>query len=552
MNLRAVATGLLLLSALVAGCRAAPAARRTAPQPAPQPGRRLLPLTHEAATLDFKGPGGRTGMHVAAKWDDTAALARLMKRDMSVDVRDDNGATPLFEAAQYARLGAVRWLLGHGADVNAQGKAGLTALLLASRDSRPADRTNDPSPGPQTTTALNDVAALLLDRGANPDRAMSDGQTPLHNAAGTGNAWLVRRLIDAGAHVDVRARARGTPLRAAAEAGSAEVVRMLFDAGAHPRPPDPQERVFLMAAAARFPDVLQVLLDMLADATTTRVGPAGPGDVGLGSAARSLQPRSVRMLLEAGVTTERTLNGALLAAVDQPRRERGTARPIETDERRARRLEVVTLLLDAGAPADGPDHSGAALARAAMHGYEPVVALLRERGATVKFPDTEETRRNWFAMAFWDEREEVAGLVGLGIKPDIHAAAAFGYADRVREILRADPAAANRPPAGASPLMFAAKGGYLDVVNALLEAGAEVNPKFEPGGWFATAPLEAAVARGHLGVIRRLIEAGADVNFRDAQGRTLLKHVLEGDSSDSAFRPGPAVAELLRSHGAIE
>ena len=67
-------------------------------------------------------------------------------------------------------------------------------------------------------------------------------------------------------------------------------------------------------------------------------------------------------------------------------------------------------------------------------------------------------------------------------------------------------------------LMLAAEQGHLDVVQALLDAGADLNAG--KGEW-GTALMKAA-QNGHLGVVRALIAAKADVNAADQQGTTAL------------------------------
>ena len=59
------------------------------------------------------------------------------------------------------------------------------------------------------------------------------GWTPLHNAAGRGNAEAAEALIASGADVSARNRDGGTPLHAAAFRGHAEVAELLIAKGAH-------------------------------------------------------------------------------------------------------------------------------------------------------------------------------------------------------------------------------------------------------------------------------------------------------------------------------
>ena len=69
--------------------------------------------------------------------------------------------------------------------------------------------------------------------------------------------------------------------------------------------------------------------------------------------------------------------------------------------------------------------------------------------------------------------------------------------------------------------MMASKFGRLAVVQALLEAGADVNRQDENG---YTALMWTALRGDHAKVVAQLIRAGADLNIKDKNGRTALMH----------------------------
>src|SRR5205814_487279 len=86
------------------------------------------------------------------------------------------------------------------------------------------------------TAGRDDMAALLLERGADVNRRSSEGATALHAAAGQGHAATVRLLLNAGAEARA-ANDRGvTPLHVAAMRGHREAAAALLEAGADPNP----------------------------------------------------------------------------------------------------------------------------------------------------------------------------------------------------------------------------------------------------------------------------------------------------------------------------
>ncbi|SCV37030.1 uncharacterized protein FFB14_06386 [Fusarium fujikuroi] len=94
-----------------------------------------------------------------------------------------------------------------------------------------------------------------------------------------------------------------------------------------------------------------------------------------------------------------------------------------------------------------------------------------------------------------------------------------------------------------SPLQLSVESGNLELVNCLLHGGANVNaPPAENSG--ATA-LQLAAIEGHLGIARELLNHGALVNARGAQshGRTSLEGAAEYGRVN--------MLELLIYHGAL-
>jgi ankyrin repeat protein len=107
-------------------------------------------------------------------------------------------------------------------------------------------------------------------------------------------------------------------------------------------------------------------------------------------------------------------------------------------------------------------------------------------------------------------------LLARGAEYDISTAAAIGHLDRVRELLDQDPRLANRVPDYSTyysglPLRCAAGAGHRDVVELLLQRGANPNGP-EPGVAPQGGALHAAIGGKHQAVVKLLLEHGADPN----------------------------------------
>jgi len=94
---------------------------------------------------------------------------------------------------------------------------------------------------------------------------------------------------------------------------------------------------------------------------------------------------------------------------------------------------------------------------------------------------------------------------------------------------------------GLTPLMRAAKGGYLKCVVALLEARASVGSADEDG----MQALHFAAASGDLDVGKTLIQYGGDCSARDDWGRGVIEHLPEEVRKSTGARG--AWQALLRS-----
>jgi ankyrin repeat protein len=142
---------------------------------------------------------------------------------------------------------------------------------------------------------------------------------------------------------------------------------------------------------------------------------------------------------------------------------------------------------------------------------------------------------------FHQQREAAAALLDAAPELGPLEAAATGRADRLAELLDADPDARDaRTPEGFTPLGLAAFLGGPDVVRVLLEHGAD--PDDDADNQFGVRPVNAAAAAHDHATMRLLLEAGADPNARQQGGFTPLHSAAHTDDVE--------MARLLLDHGA--
>jgi len=120
----------------------------------------------------------------------------------------------------------------------------------------------------------------------------------------------------------------------------------------------------------------------------------------------------------------------------------------------------------------------------------------------------------------------------------IHEAFKAGNIEAVKQHLAAGTDVnAKGPNAGLTPLHRAAYYGLKEIVELLLDKGADVNAK-EEVGW---TPLHYAAAMSHKAIAELLLDKGADVNAKDDGGDTPLDVAMLGNDKETA--------ELIRKHG---
>ncbi|XP_044757341.1 ankyrin repeat and KH domain-containing protein 1 isoform X3 [Coccinella septempunctata] len=166
----------------------------------------------------------------------------LLKGGANIEL---GASTPLMEAAQEGHLDLVKFLLLHGANVEAQTQTGDTALTYACENGH------------------TDVADLLLQYGANLEHESEGGRTPLMKACRAGHLCTVQFLISKGANVRKQTTNNDhTPLSLACAGGHMAVVELLLSQNADPNHKLKDNSTMLIEAAkGGHTNVVQLLLD---------------------------------------------------------------------------------------------------------------------------------------------------------------------------------------------------------------------------------------------------------------------------------------------------
>ncbi|KAF7546004.1 hypothetical protein G7Z17_g8749 [Cylindrodendrum hubeiense] len=431
-------------------------------------------LLEAGADIDHADDWSQTALYSALHSNSGEVIELLLKYGANPNIGADSGHSPLEVTvgknhAEYAKI-----LLEYSPDVTAPMTTGQPPAFLASR------------------LGSHDVLELLLPH-VDVDQVW-DGERIIHNACFRGLESVVKKLIKLGANLNdpPMSTPKATPVALAAEWGHNSILKALLAAGASVECPLPQMSCPLHIAAARGNvDACRQLIR----AGCNIEAEGERGRTPLYVAADANRPAVVELLVSHGANPSST-------QFEPPLQ-------IAADIGNMTMLKV--LLAGRNFPdVDAKGETGeTALGIAASYGDLDMVSCLIDHGADPNIRSGQRTSNTPLQLAAHAKKESVMiELLKRG-------------ADPFPEL-----------PKESSPFHTACVEGYIDVVETFFEMvdDAELLINFE-WGWYGTPLLQAALG-GKLEIVELLLAKGADPDYKLKSkinnGKTMIHAAAEG------------------------
>jgi ankyrin repeat protein len=353
-------------------------------------------------------------------------------------------------------------------------------------------------------TGDHGAAGRLLAAGADPNRPLPDGSTLLAWAVERQDGEMVKRLLARKANVEGGADPAAAALIVACQYGDPSIVGLLLDARANVNVarPDGIGPLALCAGSAP-PEIVTRLVS--AGATVDKVD--AQGQTPLMWAAAKGRIGNMRVLLANGAQVNRQTPSGFTPLFFA----------LKSGEPRA-----PVALVEAGADVDHVAADGTSAVQLAMYqkDFEFAARMIR-RGVDVHAFD-----RNGHTLLHAAVLANQPSLVSLLLAKGSNPKRLTGLSrvERRYEVnYRSDPYEEVPKP----PLLLAAEGGFAEVMQLLVDAGADVGYRSQDG----TNIVHAAARSGKLPALALALEWLPDPNTTDRYGQTPLHLLLQGDGT---------------------
>ena len=462
-------------------------------------------LIKTGANVNIQGKNGVTALMLASQNGHTDVSELLLKANANVSIQDEDRWTALMIASQNGHTHVVEKLLKQRPDVNIQTKEGVTALMLASQNGH------------------TNVSELLLKANANVSIQDEDRWTALMIASQNGHTHVVEKLLKQRPDVNIQTKEGVTALMLASQNGHTNVSELLLKANANVSIQDEDGWTALMLASQN--GHAQVV-EQLKEHSDINIQ-AKEGVTGLMLASQNGHTKVIETILKEHVD------------IDAQKEDGSTALMLACHNGH---VEVAEHLLQSYANPHIIAYNGAtALSLAAYSGNRDLVNMLLDKAE----PTTEEIEKAVVTSCYGghttiitflfnklthltnDQRE----LLDSCVKGDLGAV--------IMKILGSP----DTPLVfGLTPLMVASSCGHVDIVDALIQAGADVNKQ---ESHFGFTPLFFAVKGGQTSlIVERLLMHGASPYVIANTDETPLDVAMDINETSEMN----SIIELLNKH----
>jgi len=430
--------------------------------------------------FDPKSQAARDALLQSVQNNQRQAAQLLLERGVSVNgigkgKNDEDTSTPLLMAMEKGHLELAEYLLDRGADPAAAGSDGHTPLLIACQSD------------------LTVLARRMMQMGAKDPNVTSDCLT-LGMAASKGDLEAARAMLASGAGVNITDNDYATPLMKAVENGDLAMARLLTQAGAdiiYRGQWSLMNNVLSPAVEKGSLEMIRLLVE---------------------SAKKSGMEVEVfsKMIFRAAKRGDREIFDYLVSEGIGKRAFKTDCRDILLiDAATGGLIDLVKRLLDEGADPDVIGDDQSPLMAAAEAGHIELVKFLLEAGADVN-------RRKDLGMGSYSDMA-------------ITSAARGGHADIVLLLLErgADPdGLSNR---NSSALYHSVENDDINIARIMLAHGASPNVF----GLNEMSPLMLAAEKGSVTMLKLLLEHDPDTALLDREGMTALDYAFQSRNPEA-------------------
>ncbi|KAH7022316.1 hypothetical protein EDB80DRAFT_5992 [Ilyonectria destructans] len=503
---------------------------------AAQTGKALEVMLPYVDNINLPDDDGATPLILAAASGGIKGVSLILEAGANIDDTDDWSQTALYSALHANSAEVVEMLLKHGANPNIAADSGHSPLevtigknhaeyakilLEYSPDVTARMTTGQPPAFLASRLRSHEVLELLLPH-IDVDQVW-DGERLIHNTCWRGLETVVKKLIKLGANLDDPPinTPKATPVALAAELSHNSILKALLAAGARVECPVPDMSAPLHIAAAR--DNVEGCRQLIRAGCNIEAR-AEQGRTPLYVAADANRPAVVEVLVAHGANPEGTgfesplqiaadigsmpmlkmlLAGRNFPDVDAKSEAGETALGIACGYGD---LDMVNCLIDHGADPNirsGQRTSNTPLQLAASAKNEPVMVELLKRGAN-PFPELPKESSPFHTAC-------VGGYVNL-------VETFFEMVDDVDELVDFEWGWYG------TPLLQAALGGRLEIVELLLAKGANPDYKLKSKINNGKTVIHAAAEGGDIKVLEAILAVAKDpdLDVRDLKQRTPL------------------------------